>query len=175
MSVSSAVSLFLALGLLHPVVRSFSACPEDLEGSGDDLDGVDSGSGDRSPEDEAGELINIMDRFSGKDVTVFAANTAGGAKTAFHGSSVPTLDNAHGPANDNGSGFFNVANSKSFLERKDIFAAVIAGGVTGAILAALVAAIIIYTWQKKDDGGYSLGRQKASDEDYHKPSREDVV
>lgn len=54
-------------------------------------------------------------------------------------------------------------------------AGVIAGGVTGAILAASLATILIYKWQKKDDEGYILGQQRASVEDYHRPSREEVV
>lgn len=54
------------------------------------------------------------------------------------------------------------------------FTGVIAGGVTGVTLAASVAAILIYRWQK-EDGGYILGQQRASDKDYYKPNRDEVV
>uniref|UniRef100_A0A8C4F9J1 Syndecan/Neurexin domain-containing protein n=1 Tax=Dicentrarchus labrax TaxID=13489 RepID=A0A8C4F9J1_DICLA len=43
----------------------------------------------------------------------------------------------------------------------------------GVTLAVALAAILIYKWHKEDDGGYILGEQ--SDEDYHKPNREEVV
>lgn len=56
-----------------------------------------------------------------------------------------------------------------------MFTGVIAGGVTGVILAAALAALLIYKWQKKDDEGYVLGQERASDRDYHKPNRDDVV
>lgn len=56
-----------------------------------------------------------------------------------------------------------------------VFTVVIAGAVTGAALAATLAAILIYKWQKKEDGEYILGQQRASDEDYHKPNREQAV
>ena len=52
-----------------------------------------------------------------------------------------------------------------------MFTAVIAGGVTGVALAAALAALLIYRWQKKDNGGYILGQQRV----YHRPDREQVV
>lgn len=61
------------------------------------------------------------------------------------------------------------------LTQSFLFTGVIAGGVTGLALAAALAAILIYTWQKKDNGGYILGQQRASDEGYHRPNREEVV
>ncbi|XP_031178434.1 syndecan-4-like isoform X2 [Sander lucioperca] len=147
--------LFLALGLIHPINMSFPVLPGDLEGSGYDLDS--SGSGDWS---QQGEMENIEYHPNSKDVRTFTANPD---------SSVLNFDGAH---KDSGSAFVVVANSKSFLENKEVFAAVIAGGVTGVALAAALAALLIYTWQKKDNGGYILGQQRASDEDYHRPDRE---
>lgn len=44
-----------------------------------------------------------------------------------------------------------------------MFTGVIAGGVTGVTLAVILAAILIYKWQKKEDGGYIQGQQRASD------------
>ena len=63
----------------------------------------------------------------------------------------------------------------SILTQSFVFTAVIAGGVTGFALAAALAAILIYSWQKKDNGGYILGQQRAPDEGYHRPNREEVV
>ncbi len=56
-----------------------------------------------------------------------------------------------------------------------VFTAVIAGSVTGGILAASLAAVLIYKWQKKDDGGYVLGQQRPSNEDCHEPNSRKVV
>ncbi|TMS11953.1 Syndecan-3 [Larimichthys crocea] len=164
-------SLFLFLGLMQQINMSFSALPKDLEGSGDLQEISGSGSGDLSEQDET----NTKDRPDINDVRVFAENAGGGTKNTFHDSSVVTFDETQWPVMDVGSGYGVMANSKSLLERKEIFAGVIAGGVTGAILAASLATILIYKWQKKDDDGYILGQQRASVEDYHRPSREEVV
>ncbi|XP_070705353.1 syndecan-3-like [Pempheris klunzingeri] len=150
-------SLLLIVGLIHPGSMSFSAPPEDLEGSGYDLDTSGSGSGDWPEQDEM-KSVN-----------------GGRAENTFHGSWGLTFDNTQWSAKNSGSGFVVLANSKSLLENKEIFAGVIAGGVTGAMLAAILVAIFIYKWQKKEDGGYSLGQQRAPDKDYHKPKREEVV
>lgn len=171
MRIASTVSLFLTLGLIHPAHLSFSAPPEDLEGSGDDFDSLGSGSGDWSEQVEK----NINVRISSKYVTLVETNAGVGAKNAFRGSSVRTSDDTRRPAKDSRSGYVIVANGKSFLERKEILSAVIAGAVTGGIFAVSLAAILIYKWQKTDDGGYILGQQRASDEDYHTPNREEVV
>lgn len=55
-----------------------------------------------------------------------------------------------------------VANSKNLMERQEVFAAVVAGAVTGVVLAATLASLLIYKWHKKSDVSYILGRQKAS-------------
>lgn len=57
-----------------------------------------------------------------------------------------------------------VANSKSLVERKEVFATIVAGGVTGGLLAATLASVLIYKWRIKGDDGYILGQQRASDE-----------
>ncbi|XP_070843971.1 syndecan-3-like [Chaetodon trifascialis] len=171
MRLSVIVSLFLTLGLSHAVHPSFSAPPGDLEGSGYDLDSSGSGSGDWS---EQGELRNMEVPLNSEDVRILAVNPSGRTENTFHDSAVPTFVNTNWPAEDGGSGFINVANSKSLLEREEVFAGVIAGGVTGVILAAALATLLIYKWQTKDDG-YIPGQQRASDKDYHKPSRQDVV
>ncbi|XP_070782180.1 syndecan-3-like [Enoplosus armatus] len=166
MRLSLTASLVLALGLIHPVNMSFSASPEYLEGSGYELDSYGSGSGDWSDQDE-------MKNPNRKDV--FPANTGDGTKNSFHGSPRLNFDNTHWPAKDGESGFVVLANRKSFLEIKDIFTGVIAGGIAGVAIGATLAVILIYKWHKRDDGGHILGQQKASDEDYHKPNSEEVV
>ncbi|KAK1875567.1 Lysosomal-associated transmembrane protein 4A [Dissostichus eleginoides] len=70
-----------------------------------------------------------------------------------------------------GSEYVLVASSKSFLDHKEIFA----GGVIGVVLAAAMAAILIYTWQKKDNEGYVLAQQTTSRGDYHRPNREEFA
>nr|XP_046228836.1 syndecan-3-like [Scatophagus argus] len=161
-------SLFLALGLLQPVKMSFIGHPEDLEGSGDDLES--SGSGDWSELDSPGEMKNS------KNVRILPANEGGGTENTFPGSSVLTFHSTHSPAKDSTSRLIVVANSKSLLERKEVLTAVIAGGVSGLILAAALGAVLIHKWERKDgDGGYILGQQRASDEDYHKCKRKEVV
>ncbi|KAK5852830.1 hypothetical protein PBY51_006669 [Eleginops maclovinus] len=129
---------------------SFPGPPDDLEGSGYDLESSGSGSGDWS------EPVEIKDTVS-KD----------GTKSTFDGTSDLNKDF--------GSEFIFVESSKSFLENKDIFAAVIAGGAIGVALAAALATILIYTWQHKDNEGYILAQQTASGGDYHRPNREEVI
>lgn len=51
-----------------------------------------------------------------------------------------------------------------------MFSGVIAGGVTGAALAASLTAILIYKWHKKDDGCI-LGQQS----NYHIHNRGELV
>lgn len=55
-----------------------------------------------------------------------------------------------------------------------MFAAVIAGGVVGVAFAATLAALLIYMWQKKDNGGYMQGQQRTSGGIYHRPNMEVV-
>ncbi|XP_040920475.1 syndecan-1-like [Toxotes jaculatrix] len=74
-----------------------------------------------------------------------------------------TFDVTHWPAKDTES-YVIMANSKSFLENKQIFAGVIAGGITGVILATMLAGILIYHWHNKDHGGYSQGQQTHREE-----------
>ncbi|XP_034088194.1 syndecan-1-like [Gymnodraco acuticeps] len=151
-------SCFLILGLIHPVNMSFPGPPEDLEGSGYDLEDSGSGSGDWT---EQGEIKNT----NSKDIHILAAG--GGTQTNFDGTS---------DLNDNmGSEYVLVASSKIFLDNKEIFAAVIAGGLIGVVLAAAMAAILIYTWQQKDNEGYVLAQQTTSHGDYHRPNREEVI
>ncbi|XP_026174627.1 syndecan-2-like [Mastacembelus armatus] len=138
MDVCLTVSLILVWGLIQPGSSSVSKLPEDTEGSGYDFDSSGSGSGDWS---EQGETTKISLRSNGRDLT---------------------FGSTHWPAEDSELVF--MANSKSFLENKQIVAGVIAGGVTGLILAATLMALLIYKWQNKDDGGYIMGQKTHRDE-----------
>ncbi|XP_039981641.1 syndecan-4-like [Xiphias gladius] len=136
MRASSAASLLLALGLIHPANLSFSALPEDLEGSEYDQDSSGSGSGDWSEQVSPGEITNTPHRPKSKD---------------------QNFDGTHWPAKDTES-YVIMANSKSFLENQQIFAGIVAGGLTGVTLAATLVAILIYKWHNRDYGGYILGK-----------------
>ncbi|TNN45211.1 Syndecan-2-B [Liparis tanakae] len=134
MRTSVAASLIFALGLLVPVSASFSARPEELEGSGYELDSFGSGSGDWSDQEET---ENIKD----------PPNSKG------------TRNTSHGPP---------------VLHFDDAYKAIIAGGVVGVAFAAILAALLIYMWQKKDNGGYIQGQQRTSAGIYHSPNMEVV-
>ncbi|XP_008287329.1 syndecan-3-like [Stegastes partitus] len=165
---SVAAAVFLCVGLIPAVTRSHSALPEDWEGSGYDLDGSGSGSGDGSEQDE--DIKVQPSSHEGK-----LLKSGGGSRNTLHSSSDLTFDGTAWPAGDDESGFVIMASSKRFWENEDILAAVIAAGVTGAIIAAALSAMLIYKRQKKDGEGHILGRRRESDEDYHKPIRDAVV
>uniref|UniRef100_A0A8D0CNA1 Syndecan/Neurexin domain-containing protein n=1 Tax=Sander lucioperca TaxID=283035 RepID=A0A8D0CNA1_SANLU len=123
----------------------------------------------------SGEMENIEYHPNSKDVRTFTANPGGGTKNTLHvqlfSRILPFLHliivswrtKKSLPSN---------SLCVCILTPSFMFTAVIAGGVTGVALAAALAALLIYTWQKKDNGGYILGQQRASDEDYHRPDRE---
>ncbi|KAF0023651.1 hypothetical protein F2P81_024281 [Scophthalmus maximus] len=134
-------AVFVFLGLIHPIASTISALPEDTEGSGYDLGTSDDGSGDWPEQDE---VTNIMDHPNSKE---------------------RTFDGTVWPAGEFGSGYVILSNSKSFLENKQIVSAIIAGGVTGIILGAIIVAIIIFKWRNKVDGGYIQAQQTRMEED----------
>ncbi|XP_077409676.1 uncharacterized protein LOC144039844 [Vanacampus margaritifer] len=55
-----------------------------------------------------------------------------------------------------------IGKHKSVLANKDIFAAVIAGAVLGAVVACALAATLIFKWQKCGDGRSAAGHQTTS-------------
>lgn len=166
MRLSLVAPLFFSLGLIRPVWTSLLVYPEDSEGSGYDLDGSGSGSGDGSKQGET-EIVNNHHNNNN--------SRAEGTKNTLNGFSGNTFGDTKAFAIDYDSEYVFVANSKSYLENKEVITVVIAGGVTGLALAAIVAGILIYKWQKKDEeDGYILGQEKVSDNDHQKPDR-DVV
>lgn len=111
---------------------------QDWDGSGLDLESYDSGDG---PEDDASSDITFEDRRH--------------------------QDVVHGSSNhDRESGRVFTQSSRSFWDEPDVRTAVISGGVTGVILAVVVAGVLIYRWRKKETEGFILSRRKDSDEYY---------
>ncbi|KAL7388009.1 hypothetical protein ABVT39_005307 [Epinephelus coioides] len=119
MRIPLTASLLLTLGLIHPVHMSLHSPPEDLEGSGYDLEGSGSGSGDWS---EQGKAKTIKDQTSSKDVRISAVKAGGGNKNTLH-SSAQNFDNT---LRDSGS-FIVFENNKSFMDNKEIFAVKVSG------------------------------------------------
>ncbi|KAM3932383.1 syndecan-1 [Leptodactylus fuscus] len=59
--------------------------------------------------------------------------------------------------------------SHGIMERKEILAGIIAGGVAGLAFAAALVAFVLYRMKKKDEGSYSLEEPKQSNGGYQKP------
>ncbi|XP_008395786.1 syndecan-2-like isoform X2 [Poecilia reticulata] len=157
MRLSLTVSVVLALGLILPERVSLSRPPEDWEGSGYDLDG--SGSGD---DPEQGNNNN-----PDPDIV---PNPVKGNTNSAKSSSVLNVGRSHRRDGEAATELVVISNSNSLLENKEIVAAAIAGGVTGAIIGVLLSAFLIYKWRKKRKE--ELIQNKASNEEYHKPTQE---
>ncbi|XP_008395785.1 syndecan-2-like isoform X1 [Poecilia reticulata] len=158
MRLSLTVSVVLALGLILPERVSLSRPPEDWEGSGYDLDG--SGSGD-DPEQEGNNNNPDPD---------IVPNPVKGNTNSAKSSSVLNVGRSHRRDGEAATELVVISNSNSLLENKEIVAAAIAGGVTGAIIGVLLSAFLIYKWRKKRKE--ELIQNKASNEEYHKPTQE---
>ncbi|KAM9354442.1 uncharacterized protein KZ484_012597 [Pholidichthys leucotaenia] len=160
MSIPLTASLCLALALMCPASMLCSTLPEDLDGSGDDLNlEPGSGSGDGS---EQGEIDD-----SGE---VFAVKSKDVNRNTLH-----AFDDKHRHTANPVSGIVAMANSKSFWQNKDVLAGVISGAVTGVVLAAVVAVVLRSQWLKKDEEGYTPGQQRASNEDYYRHDSKEVI
>ncbi|XP_017332199.1 syndecan-1 [Ictalurus punctatus] len=79
-------------------------------------------------------------------------------KTELSGS-----DFARGGASDN----------DSLLERKEVLAGVIAGGVVGLAFAIMLVALMVYRMKKKDEGSYALDEHKHPNGGYQKPQKQE--
>lgn len=53
------------------------------------------------------------------------------------------------------------------------FAAVIVGGVVGALFAAFLVMLLIYRMKKKDEGSYTLEEPKQANVTYQKPDKQE--
>ncbi|KAM5163183.1 syndecan-1 [Mantella aurantiaca] len=59
--------------------------------------------------------------------------------------------------------------SHGIMERKEILAGIVAGGLAGLLFAASLVAFVFYRMKKKDEGSYSLEEPKQSNGGYQKP------
>ncbi|XP_044146166.1 syndecan-1 [Bufo gargarizans] len=85
----------------------------------------------------------------------------------FFEATVPALNRgiSNAPASDEGT----PGASQGIMERKELLAGIIAGGVAGLVFAACLVAFVLYRMKKKDEGSYSLEEPKQSNGGYQKP------
>ncbi|KAJ8354227.1 hypothetical protein SKAU_G00217940 [Synaphobranchus kaupii] len=63
--------------------------------------------------------------------------------------------------------------SENILQRTEVLAAVIAGGVIGFLFAIFLILLLVYRMRKKDEGSYDLGERKPTSSAYQKaPTKE---
>ncbi|XP_064201872.1 syndecan-2-B-like [Anguilla rostrata] len=63
--------------------------------------------------------------------------------------------------------------SENILQRTEVLAAVIAGGVIGFLFAIFLILLLVYRMRKKDEGSYDLGERKPMSTTYQKaPTKE---
>ncbi|XP_010882992.1 syndecan-2 [Esox lucius] len=63
--------------------------------------------------------------------------------------------------------------SENLFQRKEVLAAVIAGGVIGFLFAIFLILLLVYRMRKKDEGSYDLGERKVPSTAYQKaPTKE---
>ncbi|XP_028848201.1 syndecan-2-like [Denticeps clupeoides] len=72
-----------------------------------------------------------------------------------------------------GASLPNSAENKNLLEKKEVLAGVIAGGVVGLAFAVMLVALMVYRMKKKDEGSYALDEQKQPNGGYQKPQRQE--
>ncbi|XP_030634563.1 syndecan-1-like [Chanos chanos] len=65
------------------------------------------------------------------------------------------------------------AENQNLMERKEVLAGVIAGGVVGLAFAVMLVALMIYRMKKKDEGSYALDEHKPANGGYQKPQRQE--
>ncbi|XP_039592256.1 syndecan-2 [Polypterus senegalus] len=62
---------------------------------------------------------------------------------------------------------------ENLFQRKEVLAAVIAGGIIGFLFAIFLILLLVYRMRKKDEGSYDLGERKPSSTAYQKaPTKE---
>ncbi|XP_026790201.3 syndecan-1 [Pangasianodon hypophthalmus] len=68
---------------------------------------------------------------------------------------------------------FARSDNDSLLERKEVLAGVIAGGVVGLAFAIMLVSLMVYRMKKKDEGSYSLDEHKHPNGGYQKPQKQE--
>lgn len=137
---SSRWTLLALVLVFSPAAAAWSA-PEDLEASGDDLELEGSGSGaEEIPDEKAPPLSSSS---ANKDRSA--------PEIVLQEQEVEPWDRE----------LTVIQESKSFMENKEVFTGVIAGGVGGLVLAVLLGALLVYKWQKKEAPvGYVRGHSQ---------------
>ncbi|KAK1793219.1 hypothetical protein P4O66_011620 [Electrophorus voltai] len=67
----------------------------------------------------------------------------------------------------------NASENESLLEKKEVLAGVVAGGVVGLAFAIMLVALMVYRMKKKDEGSYALDEHKQPNGGYCKPQRQE--
>lgn len=80
-----------------------------------------------------------------------------------------TFDNEVGKRNTQKAS----AENQNILERKEVLAGVIAGGVVGVAFAVMLIALMAYRMKKKDEGSYALDDHKPTNGDYQKVRKQE--
>ncbi|XP_053366309.1 syndecan-3-like isoform X2 [Clarias gariepinus] len=87
------------------------------------------------------------------------------------------IDNEIKPRSQPGSGsdseYARGSDNDSLLERKEVLAGVIAGGVVGLAFAIMLVSLMVYRMKKKDEGSYSLDEHKHPNGGYQKPQKQE--
>ncbi|KAJ7988059.1 hypothetical protein DPEC_G00319710 [Dallia pectoralis] len=141
--------LFVTGPCLRAAVLPHSTAPEDLDGSGNDLES--SSSGDWAEDSKDDQSSNKEDK---RFPFIRTDKTRSGKPDDTHLTSDlwPKLGDDYSE-----SSIGNVANSRSFIANKEALAAVIAGGAVGLVLAVALLILLIYHMKKKDWGDTSKG------------------
>ncbi|XP_072555499.1 uncharacterized protein [Paramormyrops kingsleyae] len=63
--------------------------------------------------------------------------------------------------------------SQSLLDRKEVLAGVISGGVVGLAFAVLLVSLMVYRMKKKDEGSYSLDEHNHPNVSYQRPQAQE--
>ncbi|XP_041721721.1 syndecan-1 [Coregonus clupeaformis] len=176
-------TLLFAMGACLPAITtSYSIPPEDLDGSGHDLESSGSGSGEWAEVSKGSVRFTTISTFTmtmSEDYFMFNAideedKTVPIIMTDNTRNKIPedsdlTFDKRPKLGDDNnGSAIGNVAKSGSILANEAL-AAIIAGGVVGLALAASLLTLMVYSMKKKDEGGYTVNQKNTSNGGYQKP------
>ncbi|KAM8846876.1 uncharacterized protein ACB058_013079 [Synchiropus picturatus] len=151
MKIRFATCLVVVFALFLPVLIATSHSQDEAEGSWFDFDY--SGSGDAD-----GEFVHSDEDHKRR------------LEVQSEGYPDLTLDRSRWPTVD--SDVILLPSHEGFLDNYDRLAAVVAGGVVGATLAAAVATFLILKWQKTDT---SVSRRQTKNQDRFLTNREEYV
>lgn len=114
----------------------------------------------------------------GDDVTDLVSTNTGtspGPSTSSSTSSSDAFDSTDSVVRtlDEDNNYLMEVHTENLLERTEVLAAVIAGGVIGFLFAIFLILLLVYRMRKKDEGSYDLGERKPPPTAYQSaPTRE---